>query len=75
MNKHQPEPMTEAKGAADLYDLAIQTDRKIKSNRPDIVVKDYKRKVCFQLICQCQQLLLSDSIWIRDQSETIAWIG
>ena len=36
--KHQQEP-TEAKEAANFWDFAIQTDRKIKSNRPD-----YKRK-------------------------------
>ena len=28
-----------------LRDFAIQTDRKIKSNRPDIEVKDYTRKI------------------------------
>ena len=26
--------------------FSIQTDRKIKSNRPGIVVKEYKRKTC-----------------------------
>ena len=47
--KHQPGPITEAKGANILWDLAIQTDRKktTKNNRPDIVVKYYKRKTCF----------------------------
>ena len=29
-----------------LWDFAIQTDRKIKTNKPDIVVKDHKRKAC-----------------------------
>ena len=42
--KHQPEPITEAKEALILWNLAIQTDRKIKRNRPDIVVKHNKRK-------------------------------
>ena len=28
--KHQPEPMTDAKGASSLLDFAIQTERKIK---------------------------------------------
>ena len=41
---HQPEPITEAKEATILWDFAIQTDRKIKNNRPDIIVKDYKKK-------------------------------
>ena len=27
-------------------DFAIQTDRKIKRNRPYTLVKDYKRKIC-----------------------------
>ena len=29
-----------------MWDFAIQTDSKIKSNRPNIVVKDYKSKTC-----------------------------
>ena len=41
--KHQPED----KGATLLWKFAIQTDRKIKNNRPDIKVKDYKRKYAF----------------------------
>ena len=46
--KPQPEPITEAKEAATiLWDFAIETDRKIKRNRPDLVVKDYKRKTYF----------------------------
>ena len=39
--KQKPEPITKAKGATVLRDFATQTDRKINSNRPDIVVKDY----------------------------------
>ena len=42
--KHQAEPITEVKEAYILWDFAIQTDRKIKSHRPDIVIKEYKRK-------------------------------
>ena len=38
--------MTEAKGVTIPWDIAIQTKRKIKINRSDIVVKDYKRKTC-----------------------------
>ena len=30
----------------ELLFFAIQTDKNIRSNRPDIVVKDYKRKTC-----------------------------
>ena len=36
--------MPEAERAIILREFAIQTDRKIKRNRPDIVVKDYKRE-------------------------------
>ena len=43
----QPESIAKAKGASILYDFVIQTDRKIKSNRPHIMVKDYKRKLGF----------------------------
>ena len=43
--KHQPEAITRAEGAAILWSFVIQTDRKIKSNRPDIVVKSYERKI------------------------------
>ena len=42
--KHQSKSITETKRATILWHMAIQTDRKIKSNRLDIVVKDYKRK-------------------------------
>ena len=45
--KHQPEPISETKGATILSDLPIQTDRKIKTNRPD--VKDYKKKTYLQI--------------------------
>ena len=41
--KHHPVPKTEAKEVDILKDFAIQTDSKIKSNRPDIMIKDYKK--------------------------------
>ena len=47
METHQTKPIGEAKGATILRDFAIQIGRKIKDNRPDLVVKDYKRKTCF----------------------------
>ena len=49
--KQQPEPITETKEAIILWNIPIQTDRKIKSNRPDKVVKDNKSKT-FLLIDQ-----------------------
>ena len=45
--KYQSEP---AKEATILLDFTIQTDRKIKNNRPDFVVKDFKRKKTSLLI-------------------------
>ena len=39
--------MTEAKGATILWDIVIQTDRKIKSSKPDIMVKNYKKNIPF----------------------------
>ena len=39
-HKYQLEAIIEAKGAIILWDVGIQTDKKIKSNRPDIIVKD-----------------------------------
>ena len=39
--KHQPEQITEA---TILCDFVIQTDRKMKSNRQDIVIEDYKNQ-------------------------------
>ena len=47
---HQLEPVAEAKTGTILEDFSIQTDRKIKNNRSDIVVKDYKRKKTYLLI-------------------------
>ena len=39
-----PDLITEAKGDTILWDFAIRNDRKIKSNRKEIAVKDNKRK-------------------------------
>ena len=39
--KYQKEPITEAKKTTILWDFSLQTDRKLKSNRPDRVINDY----------------------------------
>ena len=44
--KRQPETKTDAKS---ILGFAMQTDRKIKSNKPNIVVKNYKRKICLPI--------------------------
>ena len=38
--------LTDFKGPRILWDFIIQTDWKIKYNKSDIEVKDYKRKTC-----------------------------
>ena len=38
--------MTENQTATILWDIPIQTDKEIKANRPDIVVKDKKERTC-----------------------------
>lgn len=45
--KHTPEKVTENEKATILWDMPIHTDREIKANRPDIVVKDHEEKKCF----------------------------
>ena len=42
--KNQQESSVEAKENTILLDFSIQTDRKIKCYRTDIVIKNYKRK-------------------------------
>ena len=44
MYEYKPELILEVKRATILWDFVIQTSRKIKRNRPNVVVKDYKRK-------------------------------
>ena len=39
---YQSKPIKEAGGATSLWDFAIQIDRKIKRNWPDVMVKNYK---------------------------------
>ena len=44
--EHHPEPVTEGNGVTILWDFTIHTDKSIKANRPDIIVKDCKKKTC-----------------------------
>ena len=65
---HQPEPITEAKESTILWVFVIQIDWKIKSNWPDIMVKDYKRKTC---LCVCEYVLahayaMCIGYWLED---------
>ena len=44
--EHEPSTVTENEKVTILWDMPIQTDREIKANRPDIVVKDKENKTC-----------------------------
>ena len=44
--EHEPATLTENQAATILWDMPIQTDKEIKANRPDIVVKDKLERTC-----------------------------
>ncbi|XP_068753285.1 uncharacterized protein [Montipora capricornis] len=44
--EHEPQTVTERDNITILWDMPIQTDREIKANRPDIVIKDKQEKSC-----------------------------
>ena len=44
--EHEPATVTENQTATILWDMPIQTDKEIKANRPDIVVKERKERTC-----------------------------
>ena len=44
--EHQPEPVKENDKFCLLWDFSINTDRTIRANRPDIIVKDKEKKEC-----------------------------
>jgi len=47
--EHEPATVRENQTAAILWDLPVQTDKEIKANRTDIVVKDKKEKTCLSI--------------------------
>ena len=47
--QHETPPVLENDRATILWDFSIQTDRTIKANRPDIVIKDKTEKTCLLL--------------------------
>ena len=47
--EHETPPVTENEKVTILWDFSIQTDRTIKANRPDIVIKDKTTKTCLLL--------------------------
>ena len=44
--KHEPQTVTEKDNITILWDMPIQTDHEMKSNRPDIVIKNKLEKRC-----------------------------
>ena len=44
---HEPKTVTENDRCTILWDLSINTDRRIPANRPDIVIKDQMEKKCY----------------------------
>ena len=44
--EHQPSTVTESDEVTILWDMPIHTDRELKANKPDIVIKDKKENRC-----------------------------
>ena len=47
--EHQPQTVTENNNITVLWDMPINTDREIKANRPDIIIKNREDKTCFMI--------------------------
>ena len=44
--EHQPETVTEKENVTILWDMQVHTDKTIKANKPDIIIKDKQGKTC-----------------------------
>ena len=44
--EHQPMTVTESNDVTVLWDMPINTDREIRANRPDIIMKNKKENIC-----------------------------
>ena len=44
--EHNPETVTENERVTILWDMQVHTDKTIKANKPDIIIKDKKEKTC-----------------------------
>lgn len=47
--KHTPEPVVEGKNIMVIWDFIAYMDRKIDANQPDIIIKDFKERICTML--------------------------
>ena len=61
--KHQSEPISKEKEVTILQDFVIQTDKKY---RPDLVVKDYKKKICLLID---MSVLTSNNISVKEYNK------
>ena len=48
---HEPQTVAEKDNITILWDMPIQTDREIKANRPDIVIKNKQENAACSFIC------------------------
>ena len=44
---HETDPVVENDKVTILWDFEVHTDKAVRSNRPDIIVKDYETQTCF----------------------------
>lgn len=44
---HSPESVVNAKDVVVLWDSQVHTDRTVLANKPDIIVKDLKKRICY----------------------------
>ena len=44
--QHDPKTVIENENVTILWDMPVNTDKEIKANRPDIIIKDKKNKCC-----------------------------
>ena len=51
--EHAPETVIENEDVSILWDMPVHTDKEIKANRPDIIVKNKKEKTCLLIDMTC----------------------
>ena len=44
--EHQPKNLTENEKLTILWDMQVHNDKKVKANKPDIIIKDKQEKTC-----------------------------
>jgi len=46
VHTHMPKPVYEEGNVTVLWNQAVHTDREVTANRPDIIIKNKKEKIC-----------------------------